>query len=32
MNIEIEAPAFGKPLRNRMELTPDEGLVTVAQL
>ncbi|MGO4440650.1 AraD1 family protein [Rhizobium sp. RAF56] len=29
---EIEAAAFGKPLRNRVELTPDEGLVTVAQL
>ncbi|MDE1992549.1 MAG: FAH family protein [Rhizobiaceae bacterium] len=29
---EIEAEVFGKPLRNRVELTPDEGLVTVAQL
>lgn len=29
---EIEAAAFGKPLRNRMELVPDEGLVTVSPL
>lgn len=29
---EIEAPAFGKALRNRMELAPDEGLVTVSPL
>jgi hypothetical protein len=29
---EIEAPIFGKPLRNRMELAPDEGLITVSQL
>ena len=26
---EIEAPTFGKPLRNRMVPVPDEGLVTV---
>ncbi|MBZ9797360.1 AraD1 family protein [Mesorhizobium sp. ES1-4] len=29
---EIQAPAFGKPLRNRMEKVPDEGLVTVTRL
>jgi hypothetical protein len=29
---EIEAQTFGKPLRNRMELVPDEGLVTVTAL
>lgn len=29
---EIEAAVFGKPLRNRVELTADEGLVTVTQL
>jgi len=29
---EIEAPIFGKPLRNRMELAPDEGLIAVSQL
>ena len=29
---EIEAPEFGKALRNRMELAPDEGLVTVSPL
>lgn len=29
---EIEAKTFGKPLRNRMELVPDEGLVTVTAL
>lgn len=29
---EIEAPIFGKPLRNRMEPAPDEGLITVSQL
>ena len=29
---EIEAAAFGKPLRNRMELAPDPGLVTVSPL
>jgi hypothetical protein len=29
---EIEAEVFGKPLRNRVELAPDEGLVTVTQL
>ncbi len=29
---EIEAPAFGKALRNRMELAPDEGLVAVSPL
>ncbi|WP_184703669.1 AraD1 family protein [Rhizobium lusitanum] len=29
---EIEADVFGKPLRNRVELSPDEGLVTVTQL
>ncbi len=29
---EIEAPIFGKPLRNRMELAPDDGLVAVSQL
>lgn len=28
----IEAPAFGKPLRNRMELVEDEGLVSVTAL
>ncbi len=29
---EIQAPVFGKPLRNRMQLVPDEGLVTVTPL
>jgi hypothetical protein len=29
---EIEAPVFGKALRNKMELVPDEGLVSVAAL
>jgi hypothetical protein len=29
---EIEVPTFGKPLRNRMELSPDRGLVTVTPL
>lgn len=29
---EIEAEPFGKPLRNRMELAPDVGLVTVSPL
>lgn len=29
---EIEAPEFGKPLRNRMELVADEGVVTVSAL
>jgi hypothetical protein len=29
---EIEAPAFGKPLRNRMEAVADEGLVSVSAL
>lgn len=29
---EIQAEVFGKPLRNRMELVPDEGLVTVTTL
>ncbi len=29
---EIDVPAFGQPLRNRMELVPDEGLVTVTPL
>lgn len=29
---EIEAPIFGKPLRNRMELVPDEGFIAVSQL
>lgn len=29
---EIEAALFGKPLRNRMELVPDEGPVRVTQL
>ena len=29
---EIVAPAFGKPLRNRMERVPDRGLVTVSPL
>lgn len=29
---EIQAPVFGKPLRNRMERAPDEGLVTVKAL
>jgi hypothetical protein len=29
---ELDAPVFGKPLKNRMELQPDEGLITVAQL
>jgi hypothetical protein len=29
---EIEVAAFGKPLRNRMELVPDRGLVTVSPL
>ena len=29
---EIDVPAFGQPLRNRMELEQDEGLVTVTPL
>jgi len=29
---EIVAPAFGKPLRNRMEAVTDEGLITVRAL
>jgi len=29
---EIEAPIFGKSLKNKMELVPDEGLVSVAAL
>jgi hypothetical protein len=29
---EIDVPVFGQPLRNRMELQPDEGLVTVTPL
>ena len=29
---ELEAPVFGKPLSNRMELEADEGLISVAQL
>jgi len=29
---EIDVPAFGQPLRNRMELESDEGLVTVTPL
>lgn len=29
---EIQAPAFGKPLRNRMEPVSDEGPVTVREL
>jgi len=29
---EIDVPAFGQPLRNRMELESDEGLVTVSPL
>lgn len=29
---EIDVPAFGQPLRNRMEAEADEGLVTVAAL
>jgi hypothetical protein len=29
---EIDVPAFGQPLRNRMEAVPDEGLVTVTPL
>ncbi|QPC94329.1 AraD1 family protein [Mesorhizobium sp. INR15] len=29
---EIQAQTFGKPLRNRMEQVPDEGLVAVTQL
>jgi hypothetical protein len=29
---EIEAPAFGKPLRNRMDAVKDEGLITVRAL
>jgi len=29
---EIDVPAFGQPLRNRMELERDEGLVTVSAL
>ncbi|MFD2055244.1 AraD1 family protein [Mesorhizobium calcicola] len=29
---EIQAQTFGKPLRNRMESVPDEGLVAVTQL
>ena len=28
----IEAEAFGKPLRNRMEAVPDEGLIEVEEL
>jgi hypothetical protein len=28
----IEAPAFGQPLRNRMEKIADEGLVNVTAL
>jgi hypothetical protein len=29
---EIDVPVFGQPLRNRMELVKDEGLVTVTPL
>ena len=29
---ELEAPIFGKPLRNRMERQMDDGLITVNQL
>jgi hypothetical protein len=29
---EIQAPEFGKPLRNRMQAVPDEGLVAVTPL
>lgn len=29
---EIQAPVFGKPLRNRMEPVPDEGPITVREL
>jgi hypothetical protein len=29
---EVSAPVFGKPLRNRMELVAEEGLVTVKAL
>jgi hypothetical protein len=29
---EIEAPLFGKPLRNRMERAPDQGLIAVKPL
>ncbi|MBZ9822842.1 AraD1 family protein [Mesorhizobium sp. CA4] len=29
---EIQAPTFGKPLRNRMVSVPDEGLVVATQL
>lgn len=29
---EIDTPAFGKPLRNRMERAPDRGLVAVKRL
>jgi hypothetical protein len=29
---EIDIPTFGQPLRNRMELATDEGLVTVSPL
>ena len=29
---EIQAQEFGRPLRNRMELVPDEELVVVTQL
>ena len=29
---EIDVPILGKPLRNRMELAPDEGLVVVSRL
>ena len=32
VRFEIDVPAFGQPLRNRMELEPDEGLVTVTPL
>jgi hypothetical protein len=29
---EVDVSLFGKPLRNRMELAPDEGLVEVSRL
>ncbi|MEX0696098.1 MAG: AraD1 family protein [Dongiaceae bacterium] len=29
---EIDAPVFGKPLRNRMERAPDQGLIAVKAL
>jgi len=29
---EIDVPVFGQPLRNRMELVPDEGFVAVSPL